>query len=127
VSALLFAALAVVLLWINKLGLSRDLTAIALIAGVAIIVFAQRRWAVLLSELELPPPGTRLLEPWSSVWANPLPSDEPPIGEDPGFIPDTDAASSDQDPSWSCKACRESNPPTFDVCWSCQAPKPQGR
>ena len=25
--------------------------------------------------------------------------------------------------SWRCAACREENPPTFGVCWNCQAPQ----
>ncbi len=26
--------------------------------------------------------------------------------------------------NWSCPACKESNPASFDLCWNCQAEKP---
>lgn len=26
---------------------------------------------------------------------------------------------------WTCPACKESNPPSFDECWKCQTAKPQ--
>lgn len=28
-------------------------------------------------------------------------------------------------PDWVCPACREPNPGSFDICWKCQAEKPQ--
>ncbi|MCB1275999.1 DUF2007 domain-containing protein [Prosthecobacter sp.] len=26
---------------------------------------------------------------------------------------------------WLCPACKESNPASFELCWKCQAPKPE--
>ena len=28
-------------------------------------------------------------------------------------------------PDWICPSCKESNPGSFDICWSCQATKPE--
>jgi hypothetical protein len=29
-------------------------------------------------------------------------------------------------PAWTCAKCREENPGNFDICWKCQAARPEG-
>lgn len=90
-----------------------------LLADAAIVrdLLAEHGIEAQLVEGQSPYPGTAV----SEVWV--LRDEDRPRARE--LVARMKGSDSDTGREWRCRECRETNPGTFDVCWSCGAASPR--